>query len=71
MKYISVIIHIEARDKEGVNRLLQQALKDNDGNIPEGMSLHCTNHDPTIPHMDCNIFEEESSAMHDCTDGCD
>lgn len=69
MKYFRANIHIEARSEKEARELLDLMLKDNPDIIPD-CSLHCTEHDPTIPYMWISTHTEEDPNMVDCTDGC-
>lgn len=79
MKYFNIHLSVDARNPKEAIRLLKQYLDEcaedliNDEHALDmgmGISLHCTEHDPTIPYMSGSGDWHEDKNEHDCTDGC-
>lgn len=74
MKYFNIHLDVDARDPIEAIKILKQYIdelaQDPGDERGIGISMHCTEHDPTIPYLTGSGDWHECEDLHDCTDGC-
>lgn len=78
MKYFNIHLSVDARNPIEAIKILKDYIDDcakeiivlgNERGL--GVSMHCTEHDPTIPYLTGSGDWHECENLCDCTDGCE
>lgn len=78
MKYFNIHLSVDARNPIEAIKILKRYIDDLAEAIIEpgdevgmGVSMHCTEHDPTIPFLTGSGDWHECEGLYDCTDSCE
>jgi hypothetical protein len=77
MRYFNIHLNVDALNPIEAIKILKQYIDDLAEAVTEdgdeggmSVSMHCTDHDPTIPYLTGSGDWHECKNMNDCTGGC-